>query len=111
MEYLIAIIIDTGHVKTPILLSKPIFKGASRFHINVWCGLFGDQLFGLFVIEGKLNVQKYRQILLYVENFVEELPLVQYNRVYFQQDGATPHNATINANLLDTIFGDRWIGT
>jgi hypothetical protein len=28
-EFLIAIIIDTGHVKTPILLSKPIFKGAS----------------------------------------------------------------------------------
>jgi hypothetical protein len=82
-----------------------------RFHINVCCGLFGDRLVGHFVIEGKLNAQKYFQILLYVENFVEELPLAQYNRMYFQQPGATPHNARGNANLLDTIFGDRWIGT
>jgi hypothetical protein len=49
--------------------------------------------------------------LLHVENFVEELPLAQFNRMYFQQPGATPHNARGNANLLDTIFGDRWIGT
>jgi hypothetical protein len=73
-------------VKTPILLSKPIFKGAS--YGMVWCGLFGDRLVGPFVIEGKLNAQKYRQILLYVENFVEELPLAQYNRMYFQQEQA-----------------------
>jgi hypothetical protein len=59
----------------------------------------------------EVKCSKIFSILLHVENFVEELPLAQFNRMYFQQPGATPHNARGNANLLDTIFGDRWIGT
>ncbi|KAJ8958341.1 hypothetical protein NQ318_017487 [Aromia moschata] len=37
--------------------------------------------------------------------------MCELNRIYFQQDGAPPHNARINTNWLNTTFNDRWIGT
>ena len=33
-----------------------------------------------------------------------------FNKLYFQQDGAPPHYATAVRNLLDETFPDKWIG-
>ncbi|KAJ8943204.1 hypothetical protein NQ318_000685 [Aromia moschata] len=53
-----------------------------RLSVNVWCGI------------------------------LDESPIVELNRIYFQQDGAPPHNARINTNWLNTTsFNDTWIGT
>lgn len=83
-----------------------------RFSINVWCGILSNRLIGPFFIDGTLNQEKYHQILTeQLQNFLDELPIADLNRIYFQQDGATPHNARINTNWLNTTFNERWIGT
>lgn len=83
-----------------------------RFSVNVWCGILGDRLVGPFFIDGTLNQEKYHQLLTEnIDIFLDDLPLAELNRVYFQQDGAPPHNARINVDLLNTKFGGRWIGT
>lgn len=62
-----------------------------RFSVNVWCGILSDQLIGPFFIDGTLNQEKYHQLLSeQIENFLDELPLAQLNRVYFQQLRITP---------------------
>ena len=33
-----------------------------------------------------------------------------FNNLYFQQDGASPHYATVVRNLLNETFPDKWIG-
>lgn len=83
-----------------------------RFTVNVWCGILGDRLIGPFFIDGTLNQDKYHQLLIQnLDNFLDELPLAELNRVFFQQDGATPHNARINVDWLNSKFGQKWIGT
>lgn len=83
-----------------------------RFSVNVWCGIFGNRLIGPYFINGTLNQERYSQLLnTEIVNFVDNLPLAERMAVYFQQDGATPHNARINVERLNTEFGVRWIGT
>lgn len=83
-----------------------------RFNVNVWCGILGDQLIGPFFIDGCLNQEKYYTLLHEnLQNFLDELPLANLNRIFFQQDGAPAHNARVNTDLLNTQFGNRWIGT
>ncbi|KAJ8975574.1 hypothetical protein NQ317_018106 [Molorchus minor] len=43
--------------------------------------------------------------------FLDELPLNERRNIYFQQDGAPPHNSRIVSELLTGNFGDNWIGT
>lgn len=83
-----------------------------RFSCNVWCGLLGDRLIGPFFIDGSLNQQRYHQLLSEdVESFLDELSLAELRALYFQQDGATPHNARINVGWLNRNFNEQWIGT
>lgn len=83
-----------------------------RFSCNVWCGLLGDRFIGPFFINGTLNQHRYHQLLSEdVENFLDELPLAELHELYFQQDGATPHNARINVDWLTRNFNEQWIGT
>lgn len=42
--------------------------------------------------------------------FLEEVPLLERNKIIFQQDGAGPHNARIVTNYLNQKFPGRWIG-
>lgn len=84
----------------------------NRFSVNVWCGIWCDRLIGPFFIDGALNQQRYHQLLHQnIEHFLEELPVADLNRIYFQQDGAPAHNAQINVDWLNATFAERWIGT
>jgi hypothetical protein len=83
-----------------------------RFSVNVWCGILHNRLVGPIFIDGNLDQYKCNTILREgVENFLDVLPLNEFRRVIFQQDGATPHNAILNRELLRRRFGDSWIGT
>lgn len=83
-----------------------------RFSVNVWCGILGDRLIGPFFINGTLDQEKYHQLLVgEIDNFLDELPLAELNTLFFQQDGAPPHNARINVNWLNIKYGEKWIGT
>lgn len=83
-----------------------------RFSLNVWCGILGNRLIGPFFIDGSLNQEKYYQLLTeHLQIFLDDLPLAELNGIYFQQDGATPHNARINTGWLNITFNNRWMGT
>lgn len=41
---------------------------------------------------------------------IENLPLIAYNNVIFQLDGAPIHNAIVVRNWLNDNFPRRWIG-
>lgn len=83
-----------------------------RFSVNVWCGILGDQLIGPFFIDGSLNQETYHTLLNEnLQNFLDELPLADLNRIFYQQDGAPAHNARVNTDWLNIQFENRWIGT
>ena len=46
----------------------------------------------------------------YLEGFLNNLPQPQRSSMFFQQDGAPPHFATIVRNYLHEQFPGRWIG-
>lgn len=80
-----------------------------RFSLNLWCGLIDNKLLGPYFIQGNLNAQKYVDIL---EDMIDNLPLqFRQNRVWFQQDGAGPHNAAYVRNYLNETFPASWMGT
>ena len=80
------------------------------FGINVWMGVVGHHIIGPIFFEGNLTGQRYLDFLQHeIENLINNLP--NYQNLYFQQDGAPPHNARITTQYLNYRFPNRWIGT
>lgn len=83
-----------------------------RFGVNVWAGIVGTRIIGPILFQGRLNGQRYLGFLQNeIEGFLEELPLEVLRRLYFQQDGAPPHNARQVVNYLAGRFGEQFIAT
>lgn len=63
------------------------------------------------IIEGGLTATRYLEIL---ENvlleILEDVCLAQLNHIYYQQDGASAHNARKIWNYLDRNLEAHWIG-
>ncbi|EZA56082.1 hypothetical protein X777_03192 [Ooceraea biroi] len=58
-----------------------------------------------------LNGASYMEFLMEnLPDFLEEVPLINRNKIVFQQDGAGPHNARIVTNFLNQQFPGRWMG-
>lgn len=82
-----------------------------RFQLNVWAGIYNDQILGPHFFNGTLNGELYRQFLTFqFEEYMDTLPLANYNRCWFQHDGAPAHNARAVCDYLDQRFPLRWIG-
>ncbi|GLV33448.1 hypothetical protein CBL_20187, partial [Carabus blaptoides fortunei] len=65
-----------------------------RFGFNVFCGILGNRLVGPIIFYGNLTAQRYLEILqTSVEDLLDDLPLAQNVRIWYQQDGAPAHNA------------------
>lgn len=82
-----------------------------RWKMNVWAGIMGTKILGPVILPEILNGASYMEFL--AENppdFLEEVPLLERNKIIFQQDGAGPHNARIVTNYLNQQFPGRWIG-
>lgn len=81
---------------------------------NVWAGILGNEVIGPFIIEGNLDGPKY--ILLLHNQIVPAMRAsaarqnMDWNDVWFQQDGAPAHYARLVRNYLDLVFPNRWIG-
>lgn len=83
-----------------------------RFSLNVWCGMIGSKIVGPFFYRGSLTGERYEDFMSHVlEDFVDNVNLMDRPRIYFQQDGAPAHNHHIVNALLERLFGPRWIGT
>lgn len=82
-----------------------------RWKLNVWAGIMGTKILGPVILPERLNGASYVEFL--AENlphFLEEIPLLNRNKILFQQDGAGPHNARIVTNFLNHQFPERWMG-
>lgn len=85
-------------------------RNQGRFGFSVWAGVFRGRVIGPFIYDGTLTAQTYLQILRQqIEPLVDNLPLRDLRNIYFQQDGAPPHNAAIVSNFLAYNFGNNWI--
>lgn len=81
--------------------------------LNVWAGIFNDQIVGPFFIDGNLDGPTYLQLLEdavipRVVHLIEE-DEEDFDPI-FQQDGAPPHYALAVRAYLDYEFPERWIG-
>lgn len=79
--------------------------------LNVWCGIFRDNLIGPFELPVNFNGNSYLEFLqntLFDE--LEQLPLNQRRSMWFMQDGAPPHFPLAVRNYLNNQFPHRWIG-
>lgn len=82
-----------------------------RFGVNVWVGLFGDTVIGPYIYEDNLNADGYLHFLkTYFTDYVDDnICLSRLNNLWFQQDGAPPHNARSVSEYLSEMFPGKVI--
>lgn len=93
-------------VENPRLIREGAFQ--ERFGVNVWLGVINTRIVGPIFFYEPLNGQQYLDMLRNeIEGFLEDLPLDEYNRVIFQQDGAPAHNSREVVRYLNDRFGEN----
>ena len=92
--------------------TNPQFTITSQLNqpgITVWAGISSDGIVGPQFFDGTVTGERYLDKLRNViVPALKQRP--DFNNLYFQQDGAPPHYATVVRNLLDETFPDKWIG-
>ena len=79
--------------------------------VNVWAGILNNTLVGPFFIDGNLTATKYESMLRNeIIPRIREIAGNNFNEIWFQQDGASPHYARDVRVLLDVEFPRHWIG-
>lgn len=82
-----------------------------RWKLNVWAGIRGTEILGPIILPDILTGAAYLEMLRdNLPEFLEDVPLLERNKIIFQQDGAGPHNARIVTNYLNQQFPGRWMG-
>lgn len=81
-----------------------------RFGFNCWLGVLGDRIIGPIFFDGTLTGERY---LFFLQNqtaeFLDLLPLAYLQNLFFQQDGAPPHNSRRVMEYLNNLYGERLI--
>ncbi|XP_071054645.1 uncharacterized protein [Onthophagus taurus] len=84
------------------------FQGSWQF--NVYCAIRNDRVVALHFYEENLNGERYLNILRNFDtNYLENLPLVELTQIFYQHDGAPPHNGYLVSNFFENIFNGQWI--
>lgn len=80
--------------------------------LNVWCGLFHDQVIGpFFFVEKTITGLVYLDMLeLFVLPQIEQIEQQTGQRIIFMQDGAPPHYLREVRGALNACFPNGWIG-
>ena len=79
--------------------------------VNVWCAIHGRTVLGPIFCSNKMNGRDYLQLLKgTLGPYIDNMPLVQRGRFYFQQDGAPIHTAKPVTQWLDENLPFQWIG-
>ncbi|KAJ8913995.1 hypothetical protein NQ315_012018 [Exocentrus adspersus] len=78
----------------------------NKFSVNIFCLVKYNQL-SFCIYEENLNTNRYLNI--FVEDFLDELPLNQRRKCWYQLDGAPPHCGIAVDQQLNEMFEDRWI--
>jgi hypothetical protein len=88
-------------------------RNQQQFNVNVWCGIVGEEIVGPVFYDGNLNGLRYLDEILEntLEPFLDNLPLTRLRLLWFQQDGAPPHQILLVRHWLNQHFNNQWIGT
>ena len=76
----------------------------------MWMGIVGDQLVGPIFLDRSLNGERYLQLLQNTLPPLLENLDVAPEEMWWQQDGAPPHNVALVTEFLNETYEDRWIG-
>lgn len=77
--------------------------------LNVWAGILGDNIIGPFVVDGNLNGVKYLDLLrTRIIPAVRRLN-VDFDAIWFMQDGCPAHNSRLVREFLENTFPNRVI--
>lgn len=86
-------------------------RAQGHHSFNVWVGLWRNRLLGPIIFQGNLTSQRYLDMIRYqILDFFDDEPLEVLRHLWWQQDGAPPHNGLIVTDYLNTVFPNRWIG-
>lgn len=78
---------------------------------NVWVGIYRNRILGPIIYEGNLNAVRYKELIEpYVLDIVDNTPLIIMRDLWWQQDGAPPHNGRNVTRFLNEQFPNQWIG-
>lgn len=79
--------------------------------INVWCAISYSGIIGPYFFESNLNQHTYLHMLnTFFHDHLNDIPLVDRRKLFFQQDGCPAHSTRIVREWLNQQFGDKWIG-
>ena len=83
----------------------------TRFSVNVWCSVIGDQLIGAYFFPQRLTGGIYTKFLQdELPALLENVPLQTQRQMYYQHDGAPPHFSQVVRQYLNNEFPNQWIG-
>lgn len=82
-----------------------------RWSVTVWIGIVNGYLIGPHIFQNTVNGENYLQLIRdELPALLEDVDLETRNRLWLQQDGASPH-FTLNVRAyLNQRFRNRWIG-
>lgn len=80
-----------------------------RESFSVWVGLYQNKILGPIFYDGNLNGERYLNIIQNLDGLDNE-PLNILRQLWWQQDGAPPHNGRAVTNYLHETFPNQWIG-
>lgn len=87
------------------------FRHQQNFSLNVWAGIYGDELFGPVFLPPRLNGNNYLHFLQNeLFDYLEDLPVAERQSMWFMHDGAPPHFNVHVRDYLTAQFGNQWIG-
>lgn len=109
---LISRILDSGVRQNPIFMWKILLTVKKSLF---WAALSSTGIIGPFFFEDTegeaVTINSERYLKLMKSKFLPALrrKVVNFDDVWFQQDGATPHTAGCVLQWLDNTFGDQYI--
>lgn len=82
----------------------------TRFSLNVWLGVVGDQLIGPHVFQGPLTSATYLDFLEHhLPGLLDIIPVPKRAEIIYQHDGAPAHSSNTVRDFLNLQY-PRWIG-
>ena len=79
-----------------------------RFSVNVWCGVIGDQLIGLYIFPQRLAGDIYVNFLQdELTALLENVPLQTRWHMYYQHDRTPPHVSQVIRQYLIYCISDN----
>ena len=97
--------LKSGEEEAFKLINKPEKKFEKS--IMIAAGVHFHGLSDLYLLEGTMNEFSYSQALYFYKDIIEEIKKNNIiHKIFFEQDGATPHTSFNNKKLLKDLFGD-----